>query len=109
MIFERLFTEHPRSIGETYREHQRHAFAFGGTMVLAGLACILHGLLPTIFTTTGSRAITRLYERMVLNRSRHSSGVGAAGTSVRSYGLPNTSVAKSRNTTGVSLVKGNLL
>jgi hypothetical protein len=40
-------------------------------MVLAGIACILHGLIPAVFTTTGSRAVTRLYEGMVLNRSRH--------------------------------------
>jgi hypothetical protein len=75
LTLERLFTRHPRSLGETYLEHQRHALAFGGTMVLAGIACILHGLLPALFSTTGSRAVTRLYERMVLNRMRQSRGV----------------------------------
>jgi hypothetical protein len=75
LILEHLFTRHPRSLGETYLEHQRHAFAFGGTMVLAGIACILHGLLPALFSTTGSRAIRRLYERMVINRMRHSRAV----------------------------------
>jgi Family of unknown function (DUF6356) len=71
MLLERLFNRHPHSVGESYLEHQRHAFAFGGTMVLAGIACILHGLVPAMFSATGSRAITRLYDRMVLNRSRH--------------------------------------
>jgi hypothetical protein len=71
MILDRLFKHHPQSLGETYLEHQRHAFSFGVTMVLAGIACILHGLIPAVFTTTGSRAVTRLYEGMVLNRSRH--------------------------------------
>jgi hypothetical protein len=69
MVLERLFTEHPQSVGETYFEHQRQAFSFGGTMVIAGFACILHGLLPAICCRTGSRAVTRLYERMVLHRS----------------------------------------
>ena len=69
MILEYLFKDHPRSVGETYLEHQRHAFAFGGTMVLAGIACIVHGLIPAIFLTTGSRAVARLNERMVLRRS----------------------------------------
>jgi hypothetical protein len=81
MILECLFKDHPRSMGETYLEHQRCAFAFGGTMVLAGIACILHGLLPAVCTTTGSRAVTRLYERMVLNRSRRSTE--ARGVRVR--------------------------
>ena len=69
MILEYLFKDHPRSVGETYLEHQRHAFAFGATMVVAGTACILHGLMPAIFRTTGSRAVARLHEGMVLRRS----------------------------------------
>ncbi|HTY50006.1 MAG TPA: DUF6356 family protein [Steroidobacteraceae bacterium] len=65
----RLFAEHPHSIGETYLQHQRHAFAFGWTMVAAGIACMVHGMVPALFRSTGSRAITRLYDRMVLHRS----------------------------------------
>jgi hypothetical protein len=79
MLLKHLFNRHPHSIGETYLQHQRHAFGFGGTMVLAGLACILHGLLPAIFTSTGSRAITRLYDRMVLNRSRQTQAAQIRG------------------------------
>jgi hypothetical protein len=71
MLLEQLFKRHPRSVGETYLEHLRQAFTFGGRMLLAGIACILHGLLPAVFTSTGSRAVTALHERMVLNRSRH--------------------------------------
>ena len=68
MDLHRLFTEHPRSIGETYLEHQRYAFTFGTTMLAAGLACMLHGLVPALFRTTGSRAIVSLHDRMVLHR-----------------------------------------
>ena len=71
MILEHLFKRHPRSVGETYLEHMCQAFTFGGKMLLAGIACILHGLLPAVFTSTGSRAVISLHERMVLNRSRH--------------------------------------
>lgn len=60
----RLFLEHPASIGETYFEHQRSAFFFGGTMLAAGIACLLHGLLPAVFQRTGSRAVSRLYDHM---------------------------------------------
>ena len=36
MITERLFIEHPRSIGETYLEHGRHALSFGWAMLRLG-------------------------------------------------------------------------
>jgi hypothetical protein len=39
-------------------------------MVVAGIACIVHALVPALFETTGSRAVTRLYNRMVVNRKR---------------------------------------
>ena len=69
MIRERLFIQHPRSVGETYLEHQQHALNFGVELVLAGIACILHALIPAIFVTTGSRTVTRLYRRMVTDRA----------------------------------------
>jgi Family of unknown function (DUF6356) len=68
---ERLFIEHPRSVGETYFEHLRQAFRFGAVMVAAGGACMLHALVPALFPRTGSSAVSRLYQRMVLNRSRN--------------------------------------
>jgi hypothetical protein len=37
-------------------------------MVLAGLACLVHGVLPFLFVRTGSRTINELNERMVRNR-----------------------------------------
>jgi hypothetical protein len=52
------FTEHPRSVGETYPEHGAFACRYGVRMTLGGLAAILHGIFPFLFTTTGSR-ITR--------------------------------------------------
>ncbi len=64
----RAFTEHPASVGESYGEHLLRATYFGTRMVLAGLACLLHGLLPFLFVRTGSRAIAELNDRMVLNR-----------------------------------------
>ncbi|MGP9822335.1 DUF6356 family protein [Salinarimonas sp. NSM] len=65
------FTDHPASVGETYLEHMGVAFSFGGRMLLAGLACLAHGVFPFLFTKTGSRAVTELHERMVANRVRH--------------------------------------
>jgi hypothetical protein len=58
------FTRHPRSVGETYGEHFSTAAGFGASMVLAGLACLVHAALPFVFERTGSRCIERLHERM---------------------------------------------
>lgn len=68
---DRLFTEHPRSVGETYFEHMGSAFSFGWRMVAAGIACLLHGLFPFLFVKTGSAAVHHLHQRMITHRSRH--------------------------------------
>lgn len=68
MNLQRLFTEHPQSVGETYAEHMVRASGFGGRMVVAGLACMVHALLPFIFVRTGSQAIEELNARMLATR-----------------------------------------
>ena len=70
MSFHRMFTEHPESVGETYGEHLVRAWWFGGRMVVAGLACMLHALLPFIFVHTGSEAIDDLHARIQATRRR---------------------------------------
>ncbi|MEM7696331.1 MAG: DUF6356 family protein [Pseudomonadota bacterium] len=65
-----LFTDHPRSVNETYFEHMGVATSFGSRMILAGLACLVHGFLPFLFTKTGSRTITTLYTKMTTARVR---------------------------------------
>jgi hypothetical protein len=64
----RAFTEHPASVGESYGEHLLRAVHFGTRMVFAGIACLVHGVLPFLFVRTGSRAIAELNDRMVVNR-----------------------------------------
>jgi hypothetical protein len=68
MSVTRLFTEHPASVGESYSEHMGQALCFGSRMVLAGLACLLHGVLPFLFVRTGSRTIAELNDRMISRR-----------------------------------------
>lgn len=63
------FTDHPARVGESYGEHFVAAAGFGLTMVIAGLACVLHGLLPFVFTTTGSDAVRALHESMCRKRA----------------------------------------
>ncbi len=64
----RAFTEHPASVGESYGEHMGRAACFGLRMMAAGIACLVHALLPFLFVRTGSAAIAELNDRMVVNR-----------------------------------------
>ena len=64
----RAFTDHPASVGESYTEHLAHAACFGVRMIAAGIACLVHALLPFLFVRTGSVAITELNDRMLVNR-----------------------------------------
>ena len=65
-----MFQDHPASVGETYAQHLVQATGFGFRMILGGMACILHGVLPFAFVKTGSRQIQTLHRRMISNRSK---------------------------------------
>lgn len=58
------FTRHPAAVGESYGRHLAFATGVGGRMVLAGLACMLHGIFPFLFQRTGSRTLVELHDRM---------------------------------------------
>lgn len=60
--------EHLDSVNESYLQHLQHATGFGLSLIFAGFACLLHGLVPSLCSTTGSRAICRLHDKMVVNR-----------------------------------------
>ncbi len=64
------FTEHPRSVGETYLQHMASAAAFSGRMFTGALCCLLHAIFPFLFERTASGIIAELYDRMITNRAR---------------------------------------
>jgi len=68
-----LFRRHPEEQGETYGEHFKVAASVGGSMVLAGLACLIHAFLPFLFKTTASRALKVLMDRVCRQQHRPSS------------------------------------
>ena len=72
------FTEHPHAVGETYGEHFLVAARFGGAMLLGGLACLVHAVLPFCCTRTGSTTIRRLHEQMAV-RARQGAAVPLSG------------------------------
>lgn len=60
----KLFTDHPRTIGETYGQHARTAFSFGWRMALGGCACMVHAVVPGLFVKTASRTVVQLDAEM---------------------------------------------
>jgi hypothetical protein len=38
-------------------------------MIAAGLACMVHGLIPAMFLHTGSDTVSRLHHRLVVRRA----------------------------------------
>ena len=75
MIARWLFA-HPASVGESYTGHLRFAMRFGGSMMLGGLACMVHGLLPFCFTTSGSRRVRALHATLTRHPGRNAEAVG---------------------------------
>jgi hypothetical protein len=60
----RLFVEHPRSLGMSWAEHGIGAVAIGATLVAAGIACLVHALVPGWFTQTAGKTVTRIYDHI---------------------------------------------
>ena len=63
---------HLREVGETYLQHLVKATTFAARMMAGSLACLAHGLLPFLFTHTGSDCVRRLHDEMVENRGKPS-------------------------------------
>ncbi len=74
-MLSRLFTAHPASVGETYFGHLVQATSFGFRMLIAGIACILHGLFPFLCASTGSDAMKELNAEMSARRERALKGL----------------------------------
>ena len=68
------FKDHPASVGETYFQHMSAALGFAARLFRASVACFVHGMLPFLFTRTGSSAVRRLYEDMITERPHKEGG-----------------------------------
>ena len=63
-----FLTDHLDEVGESYWEHMLKATGFAVAMLVGGVACLVHALLPFLFVKTGSARIQHLHEVMVENR-----------------------------------------
>ncbi len=68
-MLSRLFRDHPRSIGMGWARHGAGAVVIGARMIGAGAACIVHALVPGLFTETAGRTVTRLHDQMSRRRA----------------------------------------
>lgn len=64
-----LFTEHPRSLGMSWAGHAAGAVRIGAQLIGAGLACMVHAIVPGWFTGTAGRTVTSMYEHMTQRRA----------------------------------------
>ena len=65
----RLFTEHPRSLGMSWAAHGLGALAIGGRLIGAGLACVVHAVVPGVFTQTAGKTITHMHDHMMRRKA----------------------------------------
>lgn len=65
----RLFVDHPKSLGMSWAEHGTGAVVIGARMVGAGLACIVHAIVPGLFTQTAGKTVLSLHDHMMQRRA----------------------------------------
>ncbi len=70
-VVDRLFLEHPRSIGTTWSAHGAGAVKVGFQLIGAGLAALVHAAVPGLFGDTASRTVIRIHDHIQqLNATR---------------------------------------
>jgi hypothetical protein len=68
-IAQRLFHEHPRSLGMSWAGHGIGAVKIGGQLIGAGVACLIHAIVPGWFTQTAGKTVTHMYDHMTKRRA----------------------------------------
>ena len=68
-VAQRLFTQHPRSLGMSWAAHGAGAVKIAGELIGAGCACLVHAAVPGWFTETAGRTVERMHAHMVSRRA----------------------------------------
>ena len=55
-----IFTEHPKSIGESYLLHFRNAAGYALTFLLLFFIALIHAILPFLFARTASDIVCEM-------------------------------------------------
>ncbi|MFT6024040.1 MAG: hypothetical protein ACI9PY_002163 [Ascidiaceihabitans sp.] len=64
----RIFLNHPRSVDENYAQHAVFAGGFALRLLGAGMAALVHAIIPCLFEKTAGRMIGEMHARL---NSRH--------------------------------------
>ncbi len=65
----RLFADHPRSLGMTWASHGAGAAVIAVRLIGAGVACLIHALVPAWFTQTAGRTITDMHDEIARRKA----------------------------------------
>ncbi len=63
-MIKRVFLNHPRAVNESYAEHAVFAGGFAFKLLGAGMAALVHALIPCLFEKTASRLITEMHAKI---------------------------------------------
>jgi hypothetical protein len=63
VVFKRLFLSYPDAVRESYFQHQRVALSFALPLLGAGIAALVHALVPDLCERTVGNAIRALNAR----------------------------------------------
>lgn len=61
-IIYRIFMAHPHSVQESYFQHMRFASLVAGKLIWAGIAALIHAVIPAWHQKTASKIIIELSE-----------------------------------------------
>lgn len=68
-IVDTMFLAHPRKVGESYTEHAGIASRFGVTMIVGGVKCLVHAVLPSVFERSASDCVAKLHGELTRRRA----------------------------------------
>lgn len=62
-MISRIFTDHPKSVDETYFQHAAFAGGFAVKLFAAGGCALIHAVIPCLFAKTASGMIAEMYAK----------------------------------------------
>ena len=68
-MMERMFLDHPRSLGMNWASHGIGAVKIGAELIGAGTACLIHAAVPGWFTQTAGKTVERMYDHMTKRKA----------------------------------------
>ena len=68
-VVDAVLTSHLREIDESYAEHAGHALYIGTRMIGAGIACLVHAVVPGLFVRTASHVVQDI-QALMTKRTR---------------------------------------